>query len=131
MLSRAITEHEHAPLEIQLRDAIVEEFAQALFGAPECRRFDACGWWNVLANRAEDMADEAIRCPIRQADRAAWLADTQQLLGCLLLIGRKHHAEDREHHVERTVGERQIFGVGFLECDRQAFGSGPLAPALE
>ena len=58
------------------------------------------GWWNVLANRAEDLADEALGCPVRQADLAARPADPQQLLGGLLLVGRKHHAKDREHHIE-------------------------------
>src|SRR5262245_48792747 len=115
MLSRAVAEHEQALLDPELGDAIAEELAEALIGAPQRRRFDARGWWNVLANRAEHLADEAIRCPVRQANRAAVAADSQQFLGRLLLMWCKHHAEDREHHVERAVGKRQILSVGFLE----------------
>jgi hypothetical protein len=46
-------------------------------------------------------------------------------------MGREHHPEGRDHRVEGAVGERQRFGVGFLERDRKPVGGGTGAAALE
>ena len=76
-------------------------------------------------------ADEALRRPVGEADLAAGTADAQQLARGLLLVRREHDAEGREHHIEARIREGQRFGVGLLEGDRQAFGLGALAAALE
>jgi hypothetical protein len=36
------------------------------------------------------------------------------------LVRREHHAERRQHDIERAVGERQVLGIGLLESDRVA-----------
>ena len=85
----------------------------------------------VFAERLEQLADEAVRRPVGEADLAAGLADAQQLGRGLVLVGREHHAEGRDDGVERAVGERQRLGIGLPEFDRQAFGRRARAAALE
>ena len=51
--------------------------------------------------------------------------------GRLRVIGGEHGAEDRRDGIERAVGERQRLGVAFQELDREAFGLGAAAAALE
>ena len=93
--------------------------------------FDAGRRRQVFADRLEQLPDEAVRRPVGEADLAAGLADAQQLGRGLVLVGREHHAEGRDHRVEAAVGERQRLGVGLLEFDRQAFGLRARAAALE
>jgi hypothetical protein len=54
-----------------------------------------------------------------------------QFASRLLLVRREHHAERRQHDVEAGVRERQRFGIGFAENNRQAVGHGALAAAFE
>ena len=59
------------------------------------------------------------------------LADAEQL-GCgLVLVGREHHAEGRDDHIEAGVRERERLGVRLAEIDGQTLGCGTLASALE
>ena len=75
---------------------------------------------HVLADGLEQLADEAVRRPVGEADLAAGLADAQQLGRGAVLVGREHHAEGRDDDVEAAVRERQRFGVGLAELDRRA-----------
>lgn len=49
---------------------------------PQCRRLDARRRRNVLADGLEQLAEEAVWCPVREADLAARLADTNHLARC-------------------------------------------------
>jgi len=62
---------------------------------------------------------------------AAGLADAKHLGRGLVLVGREHHAEGRDHGVEARFGERQRLGVGLLELNAPAFGLGALAATIE
>jgi len=81
----------------------------------------------VLADGLEQLANEAFRRPIGQADLAAGLAHAQQLGGGLVLIWREHDAESGNHHVEARVDERQRFGIGLAKLDREPLSRRPLA----
>ena len=83
------------------------------------------------AEHLEHLADEAFGRPVRHADLAAAPADAEHLAGRLELVGREHHAEGRDHGVERAALEGKLLGVGDLEVDVQAFRVGPGAAALE
>ena len=85
----------------------------------------------MLADSLEELADEAVRRPVGQADLAAVLADADQFGGGAILVGREHDAEGRDDNVETRVGEGQRFGVGLAEFDVEPFGRGALAGALE
>ena len=98
---------------------------------PQRWRSDTGDGRNVFAQNPEHLSDEAVRCPVRQADLAARAADAQQFAGSLLLVGREHDAEGGEHDIEARIGEGQCLGIGFLEGDRQAVGFGAAASALE
>ena len=100
-------------------------------GAPQRRRLHAGRRRNVFADGLEQLADEALRRPVGQADLAARAADAHQFVRGLLLIRREHDAEGRKHDVEAGIGEGKRFRIGLLERDRQAVGLGALAPALE
>ena len=81
-------------------------------------------------DQLEELADEALGRPVGEPDPAARAHDAQQLGRGALLVRREHHAEGREHDVERRVGERELLGVGDLEGDRQPVGLGaPPCPA--
>ena len=59
------------------------------------------------------------------------LQTRMQLGGGAVLVGREHHAEGRDHHVEAAIRERQRFRVGLAELDVEPFGGGAFAGALE
>ena len=71
------------------------------------------------ADDLEHLADEAVRCPVRQADASAGPAHPQELGGGTILVRREHHAERRQHDVERGAGERQRLGVGLAHVERK------------
>src|SRR5215831_49652 len=77
----------------------------------------------MFAEYLEQLPNEPIRCPVRQADFSAGFADTDELRGGFFLIGREHHAERRDHNVERVVAEWKIFSIRFLKLDGEAVGS--------
>ena len=85
----------------------------------------------MCTDRHEELADEALRRPVRQPDLAAALADADQLGGSALLVGREHDPEGGDHHVETLAGERQAFGVGLAEREGEPFGLGPFSGAVE
>src|SRR5579871_1054891 len=99
--------------------------------APQRWRFRAGRRRNVSADGFEQTADEALRRPVGESDLPAWAADALEFFCSLLLIRREHDAESREDDVEARIGKRKRFGIGFLECNRQAFGCGAFAPAVE
>ena len=43
----------------------------------------------MLANGAEELTDEAFRCPVREADLAAPSADAKEFGGGTFLVGRR------------------------------------------
>ena len=63
---------------------------------------------------------------LQEADRPAGLADADQLVGDLLVVGREHRPDRRHHDVERLVIEGQVLRVGDAE---QVGGSAPAASA--
>jgi hypothetical protein len=83
------------------------------------------------ADGLEQPADEALRRPVGHADLAAGPAHAHELARGLLLVGREHDAEGRQHDVEAAVRERKALRVGLPEGDRQAVGLRTLAAALE
>jgi len=131
MPRRAVAEHEFALAQIDRRGARPEHLADARLGAPERGRLHAGRRRHLPADRLEHLADEAFRRPVGEADLAAGLADTQKLGRGPVLVGREHHAEGRDHGVERAVGEGERLGVGLLELDAPAFGVGARPAALK
>ena len=99
--------------------------------APQGRRLHPRRRRDVCAEGLEQMADEAVRRPVGEADLSARAADARQFVGGPLLIRREHDAEGRQNDVEAGVREGQRFGVGLPERDRQAVGLGTLPAALE
>ena len=69
--------------------------------------------------------------PVGEADLAAGPAHPRELGRGLLLVGREHHAEGGERHVERAVLELEVLGVGLLELHREALGAGARPGPLE
>ena len=63
--------------------------------------------------------------------RPAGRRDPQQLGRGDVRLRCEHHAERREHDVERPVVEREVLGVGGNELDRQSVGGCPVAGATE
>ena len=107
-------------LEAQVGDAVAEELAHVVLGPPEHRRCEARRRWHVLGDDAEELADRAVGDPVGHADAATRLADPQQLVRCLLLVGGEHRAEDGGDHVELAVAEGKLGGVALDELDRRA-----------
>jgi hypothetical protein len=99
---------------------------------PEGGRRDA-GWRrDVLADGLEDLADEALRRPVRHGDATTGAADAKHLGGDAGGVRREHAAEGREHGVEDAVVEGQRLGVRLEEGDAaQALRGCALAAALE
>ena len=85
----------------------------------------------MLADGLEHLADEAFRRPVGEADAAAGAADAQHLGRRALLVRAEHHAEGREHGVERAVGEGQVLRVGLPELDDSPSASARSSAALE
>ena len=85
----------------------------------------------MLADGLEELADEAFRRPIGEADLAAWLADTNQFGRRALLVRREHHAKGRDDDIERPVLEGQRLGIGFVKLDMEPLGGGTLPSSLE
>jgi len=85
----------------------------------------------VLADGLEQLADEAVGCPVGKTDLSAVLADADQLGSGALLIGREHHPEGRNDDIEAAARKRQRLGVGLAKLDIEPFGSGAFTGALE
>jgi hypothetical protein len=85
----------------------------------------------MSAHRAEELADERLRRPAGERDRAAGPADAQQLRRGPGLVRGEHAAEHGGDRVERIVRERQRLGIAFHEPDVEALGRRALASALE
>jgi hypothetical protein len=78
----------------------------------------------VLADRLEQLANEALGCPVRQADPTAGPGHTHHFGGSAVLVGTEHCAEGRNHGVEGRTRKRQVLGVGNLELDLKPFRLG-------
>jgi hypothetical protein len=85
----------------------------------------------VAAHDAEHLSDESARRPVRQADAPIGPRHAQHFAGGAGVVRREHHAERRQHDVERAVGEGKRFDVGFLERHRQPVRFGAAPPLLE
>ena len=58
-------------------------------------------------------------------------AHADQLCRGAVLVGREHHAEGRDDHVEAAVGKRQRLRIGLAKLQVEPLGSRALAGALE
>jgi hypothetical protein len=131
VLRLAVTEVEGARLRFDRGGCGSKHLGKTVTRAPKRRRSHALRRRQVFAERLEQLADKAFRGPVGEADAAARSADAKEFHGRTLLIGREHHAERRDHDVERVIGERQCFRVSLLELDRKPFGRSTGAAALQ
>ena len=79
----------------------------------------------------EELADEPVGRPAGKRDRAARLADSEELRRRLLVVRSEHRPEHGRDGVERPVKERERLCVAFEKGDRQAFGGRALASSME
>ena len=78
------------------------------------------GGGDVRLHGLEQVPDEALGGPADQADAPAGAGHADELVGGLLVVGREHHADARQHGVEGVVGVGQRLGVGLLPAHRHA-----------
>jgi len=100
-------------------------------GTPTQRRLHAGRWGQVVADEREHLADEAVRCPVRQADGAARTTHPCSFGRRSGLVRREHDAEGRDYGVEACVIERQRFGVCDPKIDIETFRRGAFASTIE
>ena len=81
--------------------------------------FDAGRRRHVLAERLEQLADEAVRRPVGEADLAAGRQTRSSSAAALSWFGVNITPKVETHDVELRIGERQRLGVGLLELDRE------------
>lgn len=67
------------------------------------------------------MANETIGRPIRKPNAPALPDDARQLASGLLLVGREHHTERGQHHIETLVSKRERLSVSLTEGNGQPF----------
>src|SRR4029077_10386314 len=121
VLRRSIAENEMTWLRHDCRCRSTEGRRQPILRAPDGRRLDCGRGWQVLADRLEQLANEALGCPVRQADPTAGPGHTHHFGGSAVLVGTEHCAEGRNHGVEGRTRKRQVLGVGNLELDLKPF----------
>src|SRR5215207_2812771 len=109
----------------------LEQLGEPRARAPQGRRLDSGGRREVLADRLEELADEAFGRPVGEPDLAAGLGDANELAGGALLIGGEHYSEGGDHDVEALVSEWQGLRVGLAECNVEPVCPGALAGALQ
>jgi hypothetical protein len=131
VLRLAVAEVEIARLCLDRDRCGSEHFNETLARAPKRRRAHARGRRQVFAERLEQLADEAFRGPVGEADAAARSADANKFRCGALLVGREHHPKGRDHDVEASVGKRQRFRISLLELDRKPVGRRARAAALQ
>ena len=85
----------------------------------------------MRADRLEHRADESVGCPACERDCAAGARYADELRCCASMVGGEHRTEDREHSVERLIGEGDRFGVSLPEVEGDSLGCGALTSALE
>lgn len=66
---------------------------------------------NMRAHGSKHVTDEALRRPVGERDGPPGATHTRELGRGLLLVGRKHDSDTRQHGVEGRVVELQILGV--------------------
>jgi hypothetical protein len=67
------------------------------------------------------MANETIGRPIRKLNAPDLPEDARQFASGLLLVGREHHTERGQHHIETLVSKRERLSVNLTEGDGQPF----------
>jgi hypothetical protein len=67
------------------------------------------------------MANETIGRPIRKLNAPDLPEDARQFASGLLLVGREHHTERGQHHIETSVSKRERLSVNLTEGDGQPF----------
>lgn len=67
------------------------------------------------------MANETIGRPIRKLNAPDLPDDARQFASGLLLVGREHHTERGQHHIETSVSKRERLSVNLTEGDGQPF----------
>jgi hypothetical protein len=109
-----------------------EELADVVRVAPQQRRLgERRRWRGVLGHQPEHLGGRAVGHPVAQADPAVGADDTCELVGNHLVPRCEHHAERRQHDVERPVREGQIFGVALDPLDGHAGCLRVRAPCVE
>ena len=79
----------------------------------------------------EHPTDEPVRGPAQQPDGAARPGHPEQLVGRALVVRREHHAQARDHRVERGVAVRQRLRVTLLPAHGHADLRGLTSSCLE
>src|SRR5690242_7078452 len=115
ILRRRVAEHEVTPCYLEVADCTAEQLALVRLRTPERGRREWRPERYMPGDGAEDVADEAVGCPVRQADLAARPADAQQFARRLRVVRREHHTLCREYHVKGGVAERQRLGIALLK----------------
>ena len=112
--------------------SLAEQLPDVLLIAPhERRKGTGRGWRRVGRQQAEKFASPALRSEIDHADRAAGPADSEELVGHLLLIGCEHRAKARRHDIELFVFEGKRLGVALDPFDVDSGGAGCVAACIE
>ena len=120
-LGRALPE-DVAPLRCAELAIVSPNSSRSRSSVPQrMRRLHARRRRDVLGDRLEQLADEAVGRVGHEADPAAGTGDARQLGRGPLLVRREHRAEHRAHDIERGVLERESLGVALD-------GSRPRAP---
>ena len=109
----------------------LEQLGHPRTGSPQRRRPRASRRRHVLADRLEQLPNEAVGGPIGEADLAAALADPDQFGAGTVLVGREHHAEAGDDDIEAAIGERQSFGIRLTELYAEPVGQRALTGPIE
>src|SRR5258707_1296168 len=102
------------------RRRATEEILDMRIGTPQERRTDARDRRHVRGNHAKDLPQKTRWRPTGEANPSSRATYAHQLAGGLLVIGREHDAERREHHVEARVRIREGLDVTFEVADAEA-----------
>ncbi len=104
-----------------------------MFGSPHCggAATPGGGGGAYLRGEREHAADDHLRRPCRERERAARPQHAQHLGDRDLGTRREHVAVLAEHDVELVVVERQLLGVSFVKVDRDLGDRRILARALQ
>src|SRR5690606_30361961 len=85
----------------------------------------------IAADQPQQLADEALGRPVRQADASSGHDNARQLRGRPLLIRGEHDAKGGKRHIVAAVVERQRFGIGLAKRYGKALRIGPLLATRE
>ncbi len=128
---RPVAELEVAPLRAEVGRGGAEQVHEPGLRPPGQRRREARGRRDERGDLTEEVPEEALGGPAREADPPARAHDAKQFGGGARGIRGEHDAERRERDVERRLVERQGLGVGRHETDRQTVRLGTQAALRE